>query len=365
MYAEYIILFNPGVHPAVASGATDTQIAHAKREHEVSTREFLLLKAVDNALKNQVVNAIDDIYIKDLQDRVTVFATRPVREVLQYLYQTYGSAMTVQLTANDERFRAPYDGSTDLEAYFNSIDDCLFMADKANQPYSEGQTLTAASSAITQSQPFPLAMQECHKLSAVARTWAAFKSTLLVEQKSKRDNGVAPTSAYAKNAHGGAAVEALNNLAAATTSDRQAADNQAEAVANLASVDQQLAHQLQQAQQQIQKMMENLHLPGTAHARSYQPQPQKPAPVAAHIPVTPASTLLNQGDPSRVRGNQPPRTVRRWDNENYCYSCGFDVAEWHTSHTCPQSCRRPDHNYHATRTNIMGGSEKHRALVGL
>ena len=142
--------------------------------------------------------------------------------------------MPALLTANTESFRGPYDGSTYLEAYFNGIDDFLFMADKANQPYSEGQTLTAASSSITQSQSFPLAMREWHKLPEVSRTWAAFKSTLLVEQKSKRDNGVAPTSAYAKNAHGGAAAEALNNLAAATTVYRQAAANQAEEVANLA-----------------------------------------------------------------------------------------------------------------------------------
>ena len=113
---------------------------------------------MDNALKNQLVNDIDDIYIKELQDRVRVFDTLSVRDILQYLYQTYGSITPAQLTANDERFRAPYDGYTDLEAYFNGIYDCLFMADKANQPYSEGQTLTAASSAITQSQSFPLAM---------------------------------------------------------------------------------------------------------------------------------------------------------------------------------------------------------------
>ena len=46
------------------------------------------------------------------------------------------------------------------------------MADKTNQPYSEGQTLTAASSAITKSQRLPLSMQEWHKLLAVAQTWA-------------------------------------------------------------------------------------------------------------------------------------------------------------------------------------------------
>ena len=112
-------------------------------------------------------------------------------------------------------------------------------------------------------------------------------------------------------------------------------------------------------------MMEKIHLPGTAPARSYQPPPQKPAPVAAHILATPAPALINQGDPNRVHGNQPPRTMRLWDNENYCSPYGFNRAEWRTSHTCPPSRRRPDHNTHVTQTNIMGGLETNYTLVGL
>ena len=48
---SFIIHFNPGVHPAVAPGDTDAQIAHAKLEHKESTRKFRLFKAVDNVLK--------------------------------------------------------------------------------------------------------------------------------------------------------------------------------------------------------------------------------------------------------------------------------------------------------------------------
>ena len=152
---ESIVPFKPGVHPVVAPGATDAEIAHAKCEHEEATREFRLFKAVDNALLKKLVNNIDDIYIKDLRDHMTGFTTRYVMDILHYLYRTYGSVIPTQLMANDEKFRSPYDGSTDLEAYFNGVNDYLFMADKANQTYSEGQTLTAASSAITQSQRSP------------------------------------------------------------------------------------------------------------------------------------------------------------------------------------------------------------------
>ena len=159
-------------------------------------------------------------------------------------------------------------------------------------------------------------MGEWYKLPAVAQTWPAFKATLLAEQKSERDNVVAPASAYTNNAHGGADAEALNNLSAATDAYLQAAANQAVAVANLVGTNQKLAHQLQQVQQKIQKMMENIHLPGTSQARSYQPHLQKPAPVAAHIRITPIPTPLNQGEPSRFHGNQPLRAARRWKNDS-------------------------------------------------
>ena len=79
----FIIPFNPGVHPVIAPGATEDQIAHAKHENEESTCKLRLFKAVDNALKNQLVNAIDDIYIKNLYDRVTGFVTRSARDILE------------------------------------------------------------------------------------------------------------------------------------------------------------------------------------------------------------------------------------------------------------------------------------------
>ena len=84
-------------------------------------------------------------------------------------------------------------------------------------------------------------MREWHKLPPLARTWAAFKATLLKEQKNERDNGVAPANAYANSANTNTATDALNNLAAATATDCQAAAKQAEAVANLTVSNKQLA----------------------------------------------------------------------------------------------------------------------------
>ena len=77
-------------------------------------------------------------------------------------------------------------------------------------------------------------MQELHHLGEPRCTWAAFKTTLLAEQKSERDTGFSPTSAYANNVNGShETVEAINHLVQATAADRQEATNQAEEVENL------------------------------------------------------------------------------------------------------------------------------------
>ena len=55
------------------------------------------------------------------------------------------------------------------------------------------------------------------------------------------------------------------------------------------------------------------------------------------------------------------RTVRQFNNTNYCWSHGFDVALGHTSATC--RFKKPGHKEAMMRGNRMGGSEANRCLV--
>jgi hypothetical protein len=55
-------------------------------------------------------------------------------------------------------------------------------------------------------------------------------------------------------------------------------------------------------------------------------------------------------------GQQPrtpySNTVKHFANWNYCYTCGFDVEEWHTSTTCPNP--KPGHQQQCNRQNFQG-----------
>jgi len=73
---------------------------------------------------------------------------------------------------------------------------------------------------------------------------------------------------------------------------------------------------------------------------NYNPAPPAAATPAAGIPPAPAA-----GSP-----NNPPNRNKWYNNNNYCYSCGYDVPLWHTSTTC--NYRNHHHQEGCTRANV-------------
>jgi hypothetical protein len=67
------------------------------------------------------------------------------------------------------------------------------------------------------------------------------------------------------------------------------------------------------------------------------------------------------GSKSYHRNNESGvRTTRRWDNDHYCWTCGYDIK--HTSMTCTYITNTANHQKEATATNTMGGSTRNLHL---
>jgi hypothetical protein len=54
------------------------------------------------------------------------------------------------------------------------------------------------------------------------------------------------------------------------------------------------------------------------------------------------------------------RTTRRYDNDNYCWTCGFDLN--HISAQCKWITDETNHKKEATASNTMGGSQRNMHL---
>ncbi len=61
------------------------------------------------------------------------------------------------------------------------------------------------------------------------------------------------------------------------------------------------------------------------------------------------------GQTRNTRNMTPAFTniVKKYNNWNYCFSCGFDVKDGHTLQTCWYANRRPNHQEGANRGNAQ------------
>jgi hypothetical protein len=91
---------------------------------------------------------------------------------------------------------------------------------------------------------------------------------------------------------------------------------------------------------------------GRQHSRGGRnngPPPNHQGGQYGHIPPPSNPMPTSYGQPTRAPYSN---TTKHFANWNYCYTCGFDVEEWHTGSTCPNP--KPGHQAQCTRHNFRG-----------
>ena len=73
-----------------------------------------------------------------------------------------------------------------------------------------------------------------------------------------------------------------------------------------------------------------------------------------------ANIPQNNSNP-RHQQQSAPRTRRRFSNDNYCWSHGWDVSRTHDSTNCRH--QKEGHKTEATRSNTMNGSDTNKNLL--
>ena len=106
---NFIHPINPGVHPIFQAGATDAQTSYTKREQEEIICKYLLFNATYAALKLHLTKVAEETYIQGIRNRITGYATRTTRYIMEYLSRTYGLVNPSPRNTNDQRFTSPLD----------------------------------------------------------------------------------------------------------------------------------------------------------------------------------------------------------------------------------------------------------------
>jgi hypothetical protein len=199
---------------------------------------------VQQALKKQIINVFEPMYLDVLNDDMVGFANISAWAVLDYLFTTYGNITAVSLENNFEHMRGAWDPQQPVESLFKQIQDCADYSEAGGVLIGHPQQINVGYAKIFATGHFMRACRRWNKKPLAEKTWAQFKAHFAAahrQHKQMQGESAATSGYHSANAAVGqteyqiyeATIGALANLATETSADRGVVATLTEANARL------------------------------------------------------------------------------------------------------------------------------------
>ena len=167
----------PGQHPNVPPGTSAANTSTIVHRHTEDLRQWREFKNVNTALKNQLLSALDDIYICALKDCHIRFMNQSIRTILQHLFDNYSNINPLELEDNNTKMRATWDPNSPFDCLIKQVEDGQDYADNGGQPYTTEQLLRIAYTLVFKTGLYFEGCKAWNARPAAARTWDNSKRT--------------------------------------------------------------------------------------------------------------------------------------------------------------------------------------------
>lgn len=182
--ARYVLITNiPYIRPPppgmriLPPNVTD-QVAMIYREnHAEYVRIFHEVTAVEKALIQQIVAAVDHTYLQTLCSRESQSITIPVYEVIEFLFRVYGKIISRQVATKQEELRPQvYDPASPIDTMFNGIKDLAEYTARGHVPYTQQQIINFGYDMLNNTGKFGSYLREWSRKQPNEQTWTNFQT---------------------------------------------------------------------------------------------------------------------------------------------------------------------------------------------
>ena len=319
---------NPGLTPVIPARSTGDTVRRIERQHKETLRAYHEVNRTDSALKQQLLSAFDDMYLKAQKQIHVGYSNRSTLQLLQHLYDSYGLISQMDLDDNKTRMKSPYDITTPIENLFAQIDESLEYADSGNSPFTNAQIVTNAYILIFSTGQLERACEEWDSKAEADKTWPNFKTHFraahqrYIKQQRLRQSHFNSPQGQANVAQEQIDTQhqtalALQALADATADDRYA-------VANLSMANKELTSHLDTMTSKVASLETKIS--------------------SLEVKIDKLITL------------SPRKNTYDRNSNHYCWTHGRTFNSNHTSKNCTQ--RKEGHKKNATLHQKMGGNDR-------
>jgi hypothetical protein len=165
----------PGRAPAATDG-TSAQNSAARHNWEENVQTYRTCTSVQQALKKQIISVFEPMYLDILNDNMVGYANISTRDMLDYLFETYGNITTVDLQINFEHMRRAWDPQQPVNTLFKHIQDCADYSEACGVLIGHPQQINVGYAKIFATGHFMSACRRWNEKPSADKTWAQFKS---------------------------------------------------------------------------------------------------------------------------------------------------------------------------------------------
>ena len=135
---------------------------------------------MDDALKNQLLDAVEDPYVSKLRNRYTKYMGVMTRNLLYHLMDWYGNITAADFKANEARINEAFDHSRTTDVFSQRIDDAAQYADDGKNLFTAKKYCKRHFTLLT--QPACTKRHERNdKKGDAGKTWTNFKRHFAAE----------------------------------------------------------------------------------------------------------------------------------------------------------------------------------------
>ena len=357
--------YNRPIHPGqlVIPPGTTLHMARTMRDqHTERSRVFREMIGVENALKQQIVAAVEPQYLQAMRDPVTGKLKGTIAEMIKHLLDVYGQVTPQTLFEQEQKVQQMiYDPQHPIDGVYTAIDELVNYSEAARVPYSQAQCINLGYRIINRTGMFQRWILDWNSRPQAQRTWSNFKKHFRKAHQELKEttNMQIQDTTY----HANAIKEMIQDLRTEIQQVNNTSQNPIDHPPPPASISDNSAEssistlqsEVATLKDYINSMQQSFHIP--APPPPYL-QPQMPWNPQFCLPVNPyqayahqASAYPIQHDLARQNYDQANNNKRR--KMYYCWTHG---ACFHPGHKCRNKAQ--GHQDNATFQNRMGGSVK-------
>jgi hypothetical protein len=202
---------HPGPLPDHPGNATSAQITAANRTYDTELADFNTCVKVREEVKQQILGAVDTIYLQNLEDDVFGYADVNIQTIFAHLSTQYGTLEASDIEANRNKLAEQWNPDEPFENFWLRVKRIRAVATAGADPIQDGATIELSLTAFRKAGVYDHAITTWEDKPLTDQTWENFHTHFNHHEKTRIKRLTTKAAGYHGANHGKAVTPDTNN----------------------------------------------------------------------------------------------------------------------------------------------------------